>query len=103
GPETERPKVPARATDGLWPRNARARCGRRALPAILRLQRARVSKVAGGFLADFWERMMPMERLNKAVVWLAGAAIFLGLAIVYLNATLPANLLPNGYYFGRSD
>jgi hypothetical protein len=47
--------------------------------------------------------MAPMERLYKALVWLAAVALVLGLVIAYLYATLSANLLPNGYYFGGSD
>lgn len=47
--------------------------------------------------------MTPTERLYKTLAWLAALALILGLVIAFLYATLPANLLPNGYYFGGSD
>lgn len=44
-----------------------------------------------------------MDKLYKALIWLAGAALMLGLVITYIYTTMAMNNLPNGYALGQPE
>jgi hypothetical protein len=44
-----------------------------------------------------------VEKLYKALIWLAGVALALGLVITFLYTAMAMNNLPNGYALGHPD